>query len=357
MIKTDKIFKLHPLQDQEWPIVNAHDQFPDKYWLFLRVSSEDQDEFLTDLLRRNKDKYLSFVHNFLGIVYAYCFGYKDSPLYLSHNKKLEQHLLRSKLIVEDNILLNELAEQKIPALNDNQHGFSYLRHLATNNPGVDHVFFNFIEKAITPENFVEFLRLEVIRNEVVDDEVALAVAGLQGQMKQVLASNLWDECGNGELKNFHTYWLRRLLTGLDDWQEILVYRKNHLPWFSKITSNIFDILLTRPGFKYRAYGFFLITESWVKAHFEKILHAMQRLGMCKEDITIYFTRHVYIDPHHSEHLLLALEQQTPSLTSQELREVILGAHIAISAGISMYDQLLNYFLQKNATLALSMTGT
>ncbi|VVM20018.1 hypothetical protein BSPWISOXPB_5494 [uncultured Gammaproteobacteria bacterium] len=50
---------------------------------------------------------------------------------------------------------------------------------------------------MTKNEWVEFLLLETIRNEVVDDEVAMMIPGLQHSMKQVMSSNLWDECGNG----------------------------------------------------------------------------------------------------------------------------------------------------------------
>jgi hypothetical protein len=51
---------------------------------------------------------------------------------------------------------------------------------------------------------LKFLLLETIRNEVVDDEVAMMIPSLQHSMKQVMSSNLWDECGNGNIDNFHT---------------------------------------------------------------------------------------------------------------------------------------------------------
>jgi hypothetical protein len=91
---------------------------------------------------------------------------------------------------------------------------------------------------------------------------------------QVMSSNLWDECGNGNIDNFHTTWLRRLLKSLNKDNDIIEYRKTK-PWFTSITSNSLNSLLTTVGGVYRAYGHFLITESWVAPHFTKMLIGME----------------------------------------------------------------------------------
>ncbi len=101
--------------------------------------------------------------------------------------------------------------EEVPFFTNQKDAISHLKHLAMKNSGVLHELFNFIETEASKEAIIEFLRLEVLRNEVVDDEVALIVVGLQGNMKKVMVSNLWDECGNGNLNKFHTYWLRQLL--------------------------------------------------------------------------------------------------------------------------------------------------
>ncbi|XCI75825.1 MAG: iron-containing redox enzyme family protein [Flavobacteriales bacterium] len=63
--------------------------------------------------------------------------------------------------------------------------------------------------------------MDVCRNEVDDDEVDFMISGLRGNMKQSIVANLWDECGNGNLKKCYTYWLRRLMNHLYLWHGCL----------------------------------------------------------------------------------------------------------------------------------------
>lgn len=180
------------------------------------------------------------------------------------------------------------------------------------------------------------------RNEVVDDEVALLVCGLQGNLKRMTSANLWDECGNGNLTGFHTYWLRRLINHMDDWQDLISYRHLEKPWFSSITSNTFNALLTRPGRKYQSYGCFTTTEAWVEPHFEKLLQGLKRTNLSHADIDIYFSAHKTIDPFHTRELLDGIQDQVPAITVHELQEIILGAHTAVAAGVSQYRLILDY---------------
>lgn len=219
---------------------------------------------------------------------------------------------------------------------------SHLKDITMNNSGVSHELFDFIETEASKEAILEFIRLEVLRNEVVDDEVALIIVGLQGNMKKVMVSNLWDECGNGNLTKFHTYWLRQLIDSLLDWNKFLRYRNEKQPWFSKISSNSFNSLLFRPQYKFRAYGYFLITEAWVEPHFVKILNGLERVGLTKSDIQIYFSAHTKIDPHHAKEIITAIEHQSPTLTLKEMREIVIGGYQAIEANLQQYKRVFNY---------------
>jgi Iron-containing redox enzyme len=102
------------------------------------------------------------------------------------------------------------------------------------------------------------------------------------------------------------------------------------------------MLLTRPGYKYRAYGHFLVTEGWVAPHFERVVAGLQRVGLRHRAITVYFTAHLRIDPHHTDEMLEGLLYQQPALTQREIDEIILGAHSAASAGVHMYDRMLSH---------------
>lgn len=339
MLNIDSIQNdLPPLQAHYWPPVDAFVNFASDVEAFLDLSTDEQRAYLA-ANRQDVEMNGAFVQNALGAIYGYVYGYRDSPLYLVTDDDLEAKLYRAKLVLERELFAHFLCPDPAPEGLGPEEGCAYLRGFLAENPGVMHSLFDFIRDRASPAALREFLRLEVLRNEVVDDEVAFLVVGLQGPMKKVVTSNLWDECGNGRLDKFHTYWLRRLLHGTMDWEGIQKYRDTSAPWFSRMTSNSLNRLLTRPGCKYQAYGHFLVTEGWVLPHFERIVQGMKRVGLSDLDTEVYFTAHMGIDPHHTEELLAGIRNQRPSLSRQEVAEIILGAHTAAAAGVKMFGRI------------------
>jgi hypothetical protein len=342
MLVIENIINENPqLQKYQWPLVNLFKQFDTKLLNFLNDSRENKRLTLANLLH-DTETHGTFLNNHLGTIYSYFYGYPDSPCYLNSDIDLELSIQEAKLILEFSFIEEWLKIPEVSFFTNQKDAFTHLKDLAMDNSGVSHELFDFIEIEASKEAILEFLRLEVLRNEVVDDEVALIVVGLQGNMKKVMVSNLWDECGNGNLPKFHTYWLRQLIDSLLDWNDFLQYRSEKQPWFSKISSNSFNSLLSRPQYKFRAYGHFLITEAWVESHFVKILNGLERVGLTKSDIQIYFSAHTKIDPHHTKEIISAMEYQSPILTLEEIREIFIGAYQAIEANLQQYKRVLKY---------------
>jgi hypothetical protein len=335
------------LQQQRWPPVADFARIPSDLQRFLEASGAEQQTLLADL-RTNSEAHGRFIQDSLSFIYGYVFGYEDSPLYLRTDDVLEEKLLRAKLRIEREMLEHWLRPEPVPEGLDPEQACGYLQRLIRNNSGIYHPFFDYIRDQASRESMLEFLELETLRNEVVDDEVAFLVIGLQGAMKSTMAANLWDECGNGKLEHFHTYWLRRLLHRTGRFEGIRAYRETQAPWFCKVTSNSYNMMATRPGYKYRAYGSFLITESWVFAHFQRILAGLERVGLMDPDVAVYFDSHVRIDPRHTHEMLLAIVRQQPRLTREEIREILIGAHTAVAAGTALYERALRYFQMRDA---------
>lgn len=329
------------LQQHPWPPVAAFAQFSAELAHFIELPKAAQLGILEGL-RRDPDGHGKFIQESLSMIYGYVFGYPDSPLYLRADDDLEERLFRAKLVIEREMLEHWLRPSPAPEGLNQQQAAEYLRELIRSNGGMYHPLFDYIRDRASRAAMTEFIQLETIRNEVVDDEVAFIVIGMQGLMKKTMASNLWDECGNGKLTGFHTYWLRRLLQETRTWESLLAYREHRAPWFCRATSNSFNMMATRPGYKFRAYGSFLITESWVEPHFERIVAALERVGLAHRDIGVYFTSHIGIDPQHTEEILLGMTHQQPALSREEVAEVLRGAHTAVAAGTALYDRMLPY---------------
>ena len=344
MLKIDAISSDRPeLQVHDWPPVAEFSGFTDLVKSFIYATSEQQQQRLT-ALREDHDRHGELINSCLGVIYAYCYGYKDSPVYLRGELELETRLLTAKLILEEEMINVWLPSFNLPSIGDQETLADFLEDFISNpekNVGVYHAFWDYIRDEATYEGMREFLRLVLCRTEVVDDECALLLVGLQGNLKKAMASNLWDECGNGALTRFHTYWLRRMLERLNDWEGLPNYRRdNHKPWSSGVLSNMFNVLLTRPGYKLRAYGCFLITESWVEPHFVRILDGLNRVGLDHDDVSVYFKAHVKIDPHHTAELIEALRYQTPRLLPAEIAEIMRGVNLALAGAVCQYRGVL-----------------
>lgn len=331
-----------PLQVYEWPPVVQFSGYTSEFARFLQATADRQHSRLSDLLSHDWNQSGKFLNQALATVYAYIYGYKDSPCHLRTYPKLEIQLQQAKIMIEEAYLNQWLPIKPLPEFDHVKAGYAYLERYVEANIGVGHALYDYLCNQASPEAIKAFLRLEVCRNEVVDDEVALLVCGLQGNLKRMVSANLWDECGNGDLMRFHTYWLRRLLDHTEDWDNLKCYRQTEKPWFASITSNTFNALLTRPGRAYQAYGCFTTTEAWAAPHFEKLLKGIARTDLSHPDIDLYFRAHCNIDPFHSRELLDGILEQVPPLTIPELREIVLGAHIAVAAGVSQYRLILDY---------------
>ncbi len=329
------------LQDRPWPVVPAFDSASDDLTRFLRLSVEQQRMMFFNI-RDSADWHAGFVNRYLGQIYAYRLGYADSPCFLNAHDDLEIQLERAKIVLERELI--EFLGVKVRSVTSQEELVTALQRLVVDNPGVNHPLFRFLEEEASAEAVRTFLLNDVIRNEIVDDEVALLVAGHQGVMKEAAAVNLFDECGRGKQQHFHTYWLRMLVESLDSWDDLLAYRTAR-PWFAGLTSNVFAMLLTRPGYKRAAYGHFIITESWVPQHFAPILKGMDRVGLRHGDNDIYFTAHITLDPTHTDELILGLTHQVPKLTSDECTQILWGCHLAIRGAVEQYDRMLSYLGQ------------
>lgn len=343
MLDVDAIKRsMPPLQQQPWPPLNPFEQLSAEFRALLAMSPPQQAAHLASL-RGDRARHSRTLHGALDVISGYIFGYEDSPCCGRLDDELEAQLQAVKIVLERELLDHWLPTKPVPAgLTDQVQAHDYLVALAADNSSLSHPLFRYIAEEAGEPALQIFLRNEATRNEVVDDEVAMLLAGLQGPMKLAIASNLWDECGRGRLESFHTYWLRRLLDKRKDWEGLRHYRRAERPWFTQITTNVFNIFLTRPGVRLMAYGWFLINESWVAPHFDDILAGLARVGVNDDDIAIYFKAHRTIDPMHTKELSGAMAIQSPPLSPQQIALVVSGAHAAVAATTAQYDRMLGY---------------
>ncbi|WP_242907706.1 iron-containing redox enzyme family protein [Actinomadura terrae] len=343
------------LYSHYWPPVPAFSGLPDQLAEYLNTPRPERATMLARL--RGAEAHERFLHESLAEIYAYLYKYRDGAATQESHDDIEIDLLTAKIELERELLNHWLGHLDLPDFPDQSSAADYLDEFAESNPGVGHPLFAYLADEAPRWQLDMFLRGETIRNEVVDDEVAMLVVGMQGAQKAVVAANLWDECGRGKLENFHTFWLRRLIEASDGGWAGFDRQRARNPWFAKITSNMNAMLLSRPAWKQMAYGCFLVFESWVEPHFRHLLRAMDRYGVEDPDVRIYFAAHVAVDPRHSRELSDGLRFQRPTLSSREVAGIVRGAHMAAEAGRRQYDKWLTYFQQAADPHDLGSSGS
>jgi Iron-containing redox enzyme len=294
-------------------------------------------------LRHDPARHGALIHSALSGLYADSLGYRDSAMRYGRDPSHQAARAQARGALEEEMYAEWLAPVVDVRPASAADAAAHLQHLRRRNPGVKHALFDYLRLEATEEQMRVFLTCELIRNEVVDDEIALLLVGLQGQQKAVVAQNLWDECGHGHVPDFHTTWLRRLARGLGGEDVIYTYRET-MPWFAKISSNVLMSMLLSPARHQQAYGCFLIFESWVLSHFRDIMIGLRRLKLDSPDIMVYFAEHARIDPRHSRDLLAAITEQSPALGVNELAAIVEGAETAVQTGVRQYDHMLTYLI-------------
>lgn len=328
------------LQNYYWPVGTKFKEFNDTIKEMMNLDLAAQRDLLAES-RKDREKHGAYINKGLTQIYDYLYGYECAPLYNTTDDDVEIKLLQIKILLERE-LMDWLPLQDFPKGMKQMEAAKYINHLLETNSGWLHEIYQFIEERASKKAVLHFLLTETVRTEVVDDETALMLVGTQGALKQATVSNCWDECGRGVFEEFHTWWLRMMLEQTDSWEYFENFRENEMPWFAMISSNAYNMCLTRPGYKYAAYGDFIVGESWVPPHFSRILKGMKRVGYDHPDATIYFEKHAKLDPHHTKQLLDGFAFQAPELTGTEVDNMVLGSHIMIAAATSQYERMQTY---------------
>src|SRR5205823_11020380 len=107
--------------------------------------------------------------------------------------------------------LSELDE--LPAANDGTDPVEAMRALAARDrlPAI----YKWLARTASWPEVVHFLALEGGPDANFDDLVATCQVGLSGSAKMELATNYWDEMGNGDLEAVHTTLHHRLAAAID----------------------------------------------------------------------------------------------------------------------------------------------
>ncbi len=173
---------------------------------------------------------------------------------------------------------------------------SWLKSLARKHRVFKHPYYvDFIKNHAEDQD----LRAYVIQESVVDgrfdDLLAMMQVGSSGRAKMEVANNFWDEMGNGNPDEVHTYLFNKIFEVFDITRDEL---ENALTANALLSGNL-AVFVSRYRHLYpEAIGFLGMTEWLAPDRFVQVVNAWERLGLPDVGI-VYHRLHITVDSRHA----------------------------------------------------------
>lgn len=143
-----------------------------------------------------------------------------------------------------------------------------------------------------------FLALEGGPDAGFDDLVATCQIGIDGEAKLELATNYWDEMGNGEHRAVHTTLYRRLVSAL----ELPTVGEEELPLEALRRNILTGVLATNRRLQPELIGALGTIELQAGPRCRRVVRALQRVG-AGGDARAFYVEHATADPRHGKNWL------------------------------------------------------
>jgi len=173
---------------------------------------------------------------------------------------------------------------------------SWLKNLARTHRVFKHPYYvEFIQHQATEQDLRAYVIQESVVDSRFDDLLAMMQVGTSGPAKMEIASNFWDEMGNGEPDQVHTELFNRIFEVFDITDDELESGLTA----SALQSGNLAVLLCRYRQLYpEAIGFLGMTEWLVPDRFTSVVKAWTRLGLPEVGI-VYHRLHITVDAQHA----------------------------------------------------------
>lgn len=216
----------------------------------------------------------------------------------------------------------------------------WLLEIIHNHPAYKHPLYeDYLNKHATLDDLRYFLVQETTIDTRFDDFLALIQLGTDGGIKLEIASNYWDEMGNGDESRMHTVMFSRTMAnvGID-----LTGYSDDLALEALICGNLSLMLSLRRKHFYKAIGYFAATEYMTPRRFKNVLTAWQRNGLKLSDAE-YHKEHIRIDAIHAndwfKNVLSPIIEKNPDTVF----EITRGALYRLNTSKKYLDMLLSRF--------------
>ncbi|SCK46308.1 Iron-containing redox enzyme [Streptomyces sp. WMMB 714] len=173
---------------------------------------------------------------------------------------------------------------------------SWLKGQARQHRVFKHPYYtDFIRNHATAADLRTYMIQESVVDGRFDDLLALMQVGTSGAAKMEIASNYWDEMGNGKPEEVHTTLFNQIF---DVFNVSETEMEESLTATALLSGNL-AVLLSRYRHRYpEAVGFLGMTEWLVPDRFVQVVSAWERLGLPDVGI-VYHRLHITIDSQHA----------------------------------------------------------
>lgn len=213
---------------------------------------------------------------------------------------------------------------------------SWLKTFAREHRVFKHPYYrDFIRQHAGEDDLRTYILQESVVDGRFDDLLAMMQVGTSGPAKMEIAANFWDEMGNGNPAEVHTFLFNKIFEVFAITQEELdrVLTANAL-----LSGNLAVLLCRYRQFYPEAVGFLGMTEWLVPDRFKAVVSAWERLGLPDVGI-VYHRLHITIDSVHAAgwfHNIVA-----PSVASESMRQGIArGAIWRLNSSARYLDERL-----------------
>jgi hypothetical protein len=166
-----------------------------------------------------------------------------------------------------------------------------------NHPAYNHpLYTEYLAQNGTAEDLRYLLVQESTIDAATDDFIALMQIGMVGRPKMEMASNYWDEMGNGKPEAVHSTLFQRALERFD-----ISLTRSEVPLETEalVCGNLQLMLGLRRKHVHKGIGYFAVVEYMAPARFGKLMAAWDRLGLGRDGAD-YHLVHISVDQEHAE---------------------------------------------------------
>jgi|SRR5690554_279973 len=214
---------------------------------------------------------------------------------------------------------------------------SWFRQLLNTHNAAKHEYYeDFLPNRATTSDIRYLLAQETSLDPRFDDILALMQIGTQGREKMEIASNYWDEMGNGDSTLVHTRLFSTALNSIEANEDYISENQTHE---AKVSGNISAFLALRRRNYFKAVGYFGVTEYLAPRRFTSLVKAWENNGLPKEGIE-YHKLHIKIDAIHGsawiKNVIRPLVESSPEICI----DIAIGALIRLNSSEQYLDRLL-----------------